>query len=140
MRGCMLQLRCFCRKFIWCCWMCCALFIRRHWICRELNVSLVQASLHGGLLVGWRQTHREERGIRDQSRVVETLFTGPGQHGKEIGHLVLRQGLGEVDAEDLPLWGGALAAAVQEEQQECQEEHHGGRQYDAQKRLYVFFG
>lgn len=103
-------------------------------------MSIVQGSLHGGLLVGWRQTYREECGIREQSGVVETLFTGPGQHGKEIGHLVLRQGLGEVDAEDLPLLGGALAAAVKEEQQECQEEHHGGRQYDAQKWLYVFFG
>lgn len=53
---------------------------------------------------------------------------------------MLRQGLGEVDAEDLPLWSGALATAVQEEQQECQEEQHGGRQYDAQKWFYVIFG
>lgn len=103
-------------------------------------MSLVHGSLHGGLLIGWRQTHSEERGIGEQSGVVETLFAVPGQHGKEIGHVVLGQGLGEVDAEDLPLRSGALATAVQEEQQECQEEHHGGRQYDAQKWFYVIFG
>lgn len=103
-------------------------------------MSLLQRSLHGGLLIGGRQTHGEERGVREQGGVVEPLLAVPGQHGKEIGHVVLGQGLGEVDAEDLPLRSGALAAAVQEEQQECQEEHHGGRQYDAQKWFYVVFG
>lgn len=71
---------------------------------------------------------------------MEALFAAPGQRGKEIGYVVLGQGLGKVDAEDLALLSGALATAVQEEQQECQEEHHGGRQYDTQKWLYVVFG
>lgn len=103
-------------------------------------MSLFHGSLHGGLLVRRRQTHGQECGIREQGRVVEALFAAPGQRGKEIGHVMLGQGLGKVDAEDLPLLCGALAAAVQEEQQECQEEHHGGRQYDTKKRLYVIFG
>lgn len=103
-------------------------------------MSLIQGSLCSGLLIGWRQTHGEECGIWEESGVVKTLLAVPGQHRKEIGHVVLRQGLREVNAEDLPLWDGALAAAVQEEQQECQEEHHGGRQNDAQKWLYVIFG
>lgn len=103
-------------------------------------MSFIYRSLHCGLLVGWRQAHSEECGIREQSGVVEALFTVPGQYGKEIGHIMLGQGLREVDAEDLALWSGALATAVQEEQQECQEEHHGGRQYDAQKWFYVVFG
>lgn len=117
-----------------------ALFVGRHWVWRELSVSPFQGSLHGGLLVGWRQTHREEGGVRDQRGVVEALLAAPGQGREEMGHVVLGQGLGKVDAEDLSLLSGALAAAVQEEQQECQEEHHGGRQYDTQKWLYVVFG
>lgn len=103
-------------------------------------MSLSHGSLHGGLLIRRRQTHREECGIREQRGVVETLFTAPGQRRKEMGHIVLRQGLRKVDAEDLPLLSGALATAVQEEYQECQEEHHGGRQYDTQKWFYVIFG
>lgn len=47
-------------------------------------MSLVHGSLHGGLLIRWRQTHSEECGIREQSGVVETLFAVPGQHGEEI--------------------------------------------------------